>query len=240
MASRRRRKKETPRLEPRTTDPGPLAHQPFDVLSGLSFEAEPEPAPQAPQPAPEPKTPGSSDDSLFEQAMADVAPLRHHRPRKPRGPANAQPPETSPLEAENLEVLAHLEDLVGGRVQFDLADSDEYIEGYIKGIHPLILERLRQGLFSVQGHLDLHGLTAREAEAAVRDFIEKAAMHNQRCVLLVHGRGVNSKDHIPVLKRRLQGLLLKSSIRKRILAFTSARPHDGGTGASYVLLRTRR
>jgi DNA-nicking Smr family endonuclease len=172
--------------------------------------------------------------------MADVVPLKPKPSRMSRGPAHTQPPATSPLEMENLEVLAHLEDLVGGRLQFDLVDSDEYIEGYIKGIHPLILERLRQGLFSVQGHLDLHGLTVREAETAVRDFIETAAARNQRCVLLVHGRGINSKDHIPVLKRRLEILLLKSSIRKKILAFTSARPHDGGTGASYLLLRTRR
>jgi DNA-nicking Smr family endonuclease len=172
--------------------------------------------------------------------MADVAPLQHNPTRPSRGPARTQTLTPGPLETENLEVLAHLEDLVGGRLQFDLVDSDEYIEGYIKGIHPLILERLRQGLFSVQGHLDLHGLTVREAETAVREFIETAVVRNERCVLLVHGRGINSKDHIPVLKRRLETILLRSSIRKKILAFTSARPHDGGAGASYLLLRTWR
>jgi len=240
MAPRRRKKKTAAEPAPRPIDPGPLAHQPFSALSALSLDSA-TPAIRAPSPpTPKPRTPGSSDASLFEQAMADVAPLKHSRPRMSRGPANAQPLASSPLEMENLEVLAHLEDLVGGRLQFDLVDSDEYIEGYIKGIHPLILERLRQGLFSVQGHLDLHGLTVREAETALKEFIEKAAALNQRCVLLVHGRGINSKDHIPVLKRRLEIILLRSSIRKKILAFTSARPHDGGAGASYLLLRTRR
>ena len=240
MVTRRRKKKTAAVPAPRPIDPGPLAHQPFSVLSSLALTTDTPAPPAAPQPTPRPRTPGSSDASLFEQAMADVAPLQHNPTRPSRGPALTQTHTPGPLETENLEVLAHLEDLVGGRLQFDLVDSDEYIEGYIKGIHPLILERLRQGLFSVQGHLDLHGLTVREAETAVREFIETAVVRNERCVLLVHGRGINSKDHIPVLKRRLETILLRSSIRKKILAFTSARPHDGGAGASYLLLRTWR
>ncbi|MEE9555921.1 MAG: hypothetical protein V3V76_01575, partial [Candidatus Adiutricales bacterium] len=44
-----------------------------------------------------------------------------------------------------------------------------YVEGYIKGIHPIILEKLRQGFFSVQSDLDLHGLTVSEAEEAVKN-----------------------------------------------------------------------
>jgi DNA-nicking Smr family endonuclease len=102
-----------------------------------------------------------------------------------------------------------------------------------------VLDKLRRGLFSVQAHLDLHGLTVVEAEEAVREFITEAMTLRYRCVLLVHGRGLNSKDQIPVLKKRLEKILLRGPTRKKILAFTTARPHDGGGGASYVLLRAK-
>jgi DNA-nicking Smr family endonuclease len=57
-------------------------------------------------------------------------------------------------------------------------------------------------------------------------------------VLIVHGRGLGSKDNIPVLKEKLQAWLTRGAIGRHVLAFTSARPWDGGTGAVYVLLRS--
>ena len=236
MAHRRRKKKEVARTGSSPLDPGPLAQKPFDVLKGLKIEAEiPEPPP-----SPEPVRPLEKDDAqLFQAAMSDVAPFKQGKNRISKAP-DPRPISPSPLEEENLEVMAQLEDLVSGRIQFDVVDTEEYIEGYVRGIHPTILERLRQGLFPVQAHLDMHGMTISEAEAAVRSFIDEAMGRNSRCVLLIHGRGINSADHIPVLKKWLQVILLKSSVRKKILAFTSARPHDGGGGASYVLLRSLR
>jgi DNA-nicking Smr family endonuclease len=59
-------------------------------------------------------------------------------------------------------------------------------------------------------------------------------------VLIVHGRGHNSKDQIPVLKSRLANWLARGQWARLILGFTSARPCDGGAGALYVLLRRQR
>ncbi len=180
------------------------------------------------------------DSALFLTSMAGVTPMNQKSSRVARRLPDTKPQGPDPVQLENLEVLAKLEDLVDGRAQFDIVDTDEYIEGYIKGIHPIILEKLREGFFSVQSYLDLHGLTVREAEVAVREFIDEAIGLNYRCVLLIHGRGMNSKNQVPVLKRRLKSILLRGPVRKKILAFTSARPHDGGAGASYVLLRVLR
>lgn len=210
-----------------------MAHRPFSVLKGLKRK-EKEPPPRA-RPL-EKKQPLEDETELFRSAMADVTPLE----RKKGGTISSAGhlrPGPRPFYSEDLEALAHLEDLVAGRAVFDLVDSDEYLEGYVRGIHPGILTKLRQGRFSVQAYLDLHGLSAREAEEAVREFIPEAVTLGYRCVLLVHGRGLNSKDQIPVLKKRLETILLRGPVRKKILAFTSARPHDGGAGASYVLLR---
>ena len=99
---------------------------------------------------------------------------------------------------------------------------------------------LRNGEFAYQSHLDLHGLTAIEARDAVGRFLAAAHRTGQRCVLIIHGRGRNSKDHVPVLKHRLAGWLSRTSWARLVLAFTTARPCDGGVGALYVLLRRER
>ncbi len=231
------RRKHTPKPVVQNRVPeesGPLAHRPFQGLKGLIEIRKEEPV--APEPVKE--TEPEDDLSLFESAMAEVTRLPRKKIRVAGEPDPAKP-GNRPIFSEEMEVLAQLEDLVAGRVQFDIVDTDEYIEGRIRGFHPLTLEKLRRGRFSVQAHLDLHGLTVREAEEAVRDFITESLNLGYRCVLLVHGRGLNSKDQIPVLKERLEKILLRGPVRRHILAFTSARPHDGGAGASYVLLRAK-
>lgn len=235
MAKKKSRKK-TPEPLPKILDEGPLAHNPFNNLKDFKVpEPEETPPPKLPD---RNKLTAGQESALFGQAMADVVPMKEKNRANSKKPSGKLP-ELSPDQQDNLEVLAELEDLVTGKTQFDLVDSDEYIEGYVHGMHPAILEKLRSGLFSVQAYLDMHGLTAREAESAVKEFITEAINLNYRCILLVHGRGINSKDQIPVLKERLKKFLLKGQVRKKILAFTSAKPHDGGTGASYVLLRAR-
>jgi DNA-nicking Smr family endonuclease len=236
---KRKRSEKKPPEEPLwNLDSDPLAHHPFEALKDLkAAPPEPEPEPKAGPAAPAPP-PVADEDGIFRSAMADVRPLP-----KPSRRVSGSPPPASPRQpvfSEDDEVLAQLEDLVAGRAEFDLVDTDEYLEGYVRGIHPIVVEKLRKGRFSVQAHLDLHGLTVREAEAAVREFIEEAETLNYRCVLLVHGRGLNSKDQIPVLKARLEKILLQGPVRRKLLAFASARPHDGGAGASYVLLRARK
>jgi DNA-nicking Smr family endonuclease len=133
--------------------------------------------------------------------------------------------------------MAQLADLISGRADFDFNDSDEYIEGIAQGLDRRLLKKLRQGTFAVQAHLDLHGKTRIEAHPLVESFIVDSRHRGRRCVLIVHGRGLNSKDQIPILKENLKGWLARGRIAKSVLAFCSARPTDGGVGAVYVLLR---
>jgi len=241
MARRKTKKKTSRKPVVKQETAGPLSHQPFEGLKDFQINTVPADVPEKPVKSVEKSAVTTEDDSaLFLSSMAGVVPMNQKNSRLAQQTSDSLPQGPDPVQLENLEVLARLEELVDGRAQFDIVDTDEYIEGYIKGIHPIILEKLRQGFFSVQSYLDLHGLTVREAEIAVREFIDEAIGLNYRCVLLVHGRGMNSKDHIPVLKRRLKAILLRGPVRKKILAFTSARPHDGGAGASYVLLRVLR
>jgi DNA-nicking Smr family endonuclease len=180
-----------------------------------------------------------SDQLSFREAMEDVIPLGGGDRGRVDPPAPAGTGLRAPV-GEEAEALAALGDLVSGAGALDVTDTDEYVEGAVVGLDPRIVRRVRKGAFSYQAHLDLHHMTVEEARVAVGEFLSTAYRKGQRCVLIIHGRGRNSKDQIPVLKERLKVWLGHSGLAKYVLAFTTARPVDGGAGALYVLLRRRR
>jgi DNA-nicking Smr family endonuclease len=190
-----------------------------------------------PPPPPKIQTPKApSEEILFEQAMRGIAPIHGDA----RGKAGAPPPRSAedvPIYDEDAEALAELASIVDGEGKFDIADTDEFIEGSITGLDRRVVQRLRHGDYAVREHLDLHGMTRDLAREAVEQFIADSRKKGHRCILIVHGRGLNSKDKIPVLKGLLQSWLERGRIAKSVLAFATARPHDGGAGAVYVLLR---
>jgi DNA-nicking Smr family endonuclease len=167
--------------------------------------------------------------------MEGVRPL----PEEERVPPPRPPPATRrpAAEEEESEALARLADLCAGIGPFGWSDTSEYIEGGAPGVDRRLVRRLRRGEFSVQAHLDLHGMTRDEARRAVEHFVTTARQRGLRCVLVIHGRGLNSKDQIPVLKQRLAAWLQRGKLGRQVLAFATARPSDGGAGAIYVLLR---
>jgi DNA-nicking Smr family endonuclease len=177
------------------------------------------------------------DQTSFLRAMNDVRPI----PREARvdAPPPARQTERVRIDEEG-EALAALSDLVARGRGFDISDSSEYVEGAVVGLDARILRRLRRGEFAYQATLDLHGMTAARARTQVQAFIARAVAEGRRSVLIVHGRGRNSRDQVPVLKEHLKEWLAHGRVGRTVLAFTSARPADGGTGALYVLLRRRR
>lgn len=188
---------------------------------------------------PEPVKTLPDDETSFREAMSGVIPLsKNERERIAGLGKNIRPSHTPPNEEQ--EVMAHLRDLVDGSIEMDITFSDEYIEGSISGVGRNIMKRLKKGEIPVQDYLDLHGLTQKDAETRVREFLVRSHGRGLQCVLIVHGRGLNSPDSIPVLKERLPVWLNRGPARKIVTAFASARTYDGGTGAIYVLLRRRR
>ena len=220
----------------------PAAFNPaFAGLAGLkknlaSRPSAVEPGIAAPAALPPPSSAG--DEALFRAEMAGVTPLApkiSSRRLKEAPPPRAWP--TPQMPDEDIEALRSLADLVSGRAEFDLTHTAEFVEGQTRGLPPSLMEQLRAGRIPFQDHLDLHGLTLLQSEAAVTRFILDSVAKGRRSVLLIHGRGLGSPDGVPVIKHHLEGLLLHGPARKYILAFTTARPLDGGLGASYVLLR---
>lgn len=171
--------------------------------------------------------------------MSGVAPLAPAARDRVAGPPPAESVDRTLID-EEAEALATLSDLVAGEVRFDVTDSVEYLEGAVVGLDPRLTRRLRRGELAWQAHLDLHGMAAAPAREAVLRFLRRSLAAGHRCVLVVHGRGLNSKDGEPVLKRHLVSWLSRGAMGRMVLAFASARPHDGGAGALYVLLRRDR
>lgn len=174
----------------------------------------------------------------FLEAMAGVKPLQENKRRTVSGrEANVRPSHPAPDDQK--EGLSHLQRLVNGTLEIDITFTDEYIEGAVKGFSRKLMKKLKRGEIPVRDFIDLHGLTKQEAEIRVRDFLMRSFKTGLRCVLIVHGRGLNSPDSFPVLKEGLLLWLNRGPARKIVLAFATARPYDGGAGAVYVLLRRR-
>jgi DNA-nicking Smr family endonuclease len=176
------------------------------------------------------------DDAILKQALEGVRPLNGTgRIRMP-----LEPPVSHTIVDEDAEVIAQLSDLVSGQAPFDISETEEYVEGRRVGLDPRLVSQLRRGEFAVQDHIDLHGMIQPDAKEALKEFIIKSVRKGLRTVLVVHGRGLGSPGGRAVLKHASAGWLSHGSIGGHVLAFTSARPFDGGAGAVYVLLRRER
>lgn len=176
------------------------------------------------------------DDAILRQALAGVRPLNGNaRARMP-----LEPRISREIVSEDAEVIAQLSDLVSGQAPFDITETDEYVEGYRVGLDPRLVSQLRRGEFAVQAFFDLHGMILPDAKEALKEFIIGSVRKGLRSVLVVHGRGLRSPGGHAVLKHAAAGWLSHGAIGGHVLAFTSARPADGGAGAMYVLLRRER
>ena len=104
-------------------------------------------------------------------------------------------------------------------------------------VPPQVLKRLARGEYSAQEELDLHGLPAQAAESLLRAFLRDCRAHGVGCVRIVHGKGRNSEERLPVLKNLVDRVLRH---RADVLAFHSPPAAQGGTGAVLVLLEKAR
>lgn len=115
-----------------------------------------------------------------------------------------------------------------------LLDTDDGLAFRREGIGADVLSRLRRGQWSVQRHLDLHGMTREVAREALARFLRQAARDGLRCVRVVHGKGNGSPGREPVLKSKVRAWLVQ---RDEVIAFAQASAPEGGHGAVLVLLR---
>lgn len=171
-------------------------------------------------------SPTDEERELFRKAIADARPLA---PRDPPPKPPAPPPRARFRRADEAEVLA---ESLATNPEAE-SDTGEDLGFRRPEVSLPTFRRLKRGEFSVRDEIDLHGLTAVEARGALYEFLDAAGREGLRCVRVIHGKGRRSGHQGPVLKRKVGRWL---QLRVDILAYCSARPVDGGTGALYVLL----
>lgn len=173
-----------------------------------------------------------ADLELFRSALPDVEPITPHG-RFLHPPTRLPPIPLSRLRDEREVIHESLHDPVQWHEDKETGEELAYVR---PGITRQTLRRLRRGDWISQAELDLHGLTKAEAKLELADFLHECKRRGVRCVRIIHGKGLRSKNREPVLKHHVRHWL---TLREEVLAFVQARPMDGGGGAVMVLLKSR-
>lgn len=184
-----------------------------------------------------PEDDSDDDAALFRAAIGEVRRLPDATP-----PPSAPKPRPRARMAERDEAQAREE--FRHALEDSLLEAGDALSYRRDEVPPRVFARLRRGEISAQEELDLHGSDVREAEQLLRAFLHDAREHGLGCVRLIHGKGrsggggdyVDSRG-VPVLKNLVDRMLRQ---RADVLAFHSAPPAQGGTGAVLVLLAPRR
>lgn len=170
------------------------------------------------------------EQALFRASIEGVTPLKQNRV-----PSHKSPPPPRPLhrEADEQKVL---EDMFSDSLDPADMETGEELLFARNGLQHNVLRKLRRGQFSIGGELDLHGLRVEEAREALSHFLLHCRQQHKQCVRIIHGKGNRSHKQQPILKGKVNHWLRQ---RDEVLAFCSARPIDGGTGAIYLLLKRK-
>jgi DNA-nicking Smr family endonuclease len=169
------------------------------------------------------------EKNLFADAVGAVVPLRKSAaPALPR-----QPPAAVARQRQRDEAAALLESISDAFDVESLLETDDALSFRRRGVGIDVVRKLRRGVWVLQDEIDLHGLRSEAARERVAEFIRESARSGLRCVRVVHGKGHGSPGREPVLKQKVKSWLVQ---RREVLAFTHARPADGGHGALIVLL----
>lgn len=107
-------------------------------------------------------------------------------------------------------------------------------------------DRLRRGKLRPEAKLDLHGLTASEAQTEFTHFLLHCHGTGKRLVLVITGKGKVMPDDgvMPVrqgvLRQSLPNWLTLPLLRPLVLDAVPAHARHGGGGAFYIYLRRKR
>lgn len=177
-----------------------------------------------------------NDDKDFSDAMSDVVRLK----REPR--VDLRRPSTTENDSslEHRRRAATQSQAGDGNPLTDTnivpLDAWYVLEFKRPGVQNGVFRKLKQGRYDILSRLDLHRMTAEHARKAIFEFIEEAYQLGLRSVMVIHGKGQSKaeQERSSILKGCVNHWLRELP---NVMAFHSAQPQHGGTGAVYVLLR---
>lgn len=169
----------------------------------------------------------NADSALFREMVGDVQPVEQNQAE-----LNIAKPAARARQQEHDDEQVKLDMLSDHHEHLETGEELSYQQ---PGVQKNTLKKLKRGQFRIDAETDLHGHTIEEARRELVDFLHEAKQYGHRCLRVIHGKGTYRPEG-PILKPLVNGWLRQ---RSEVLAFCSARPHDGGTGAVYVLLKSQ-
>ena len=177
---------------------------------------------------------------LFERVLSDVKPIQNAGSFSTSGQEVIKIPQRSENEArKNLSTQSK------SKPSQKPLFLKNFLPGRAPGLDRSSAIKLAKGKFTIQGKLDLHGMTQRQAHAALIEFIQTSFDDRKRNLLVITGKGrPKGQDEVAGYRKR-EGILKsivpkwldESPLRGLVLAFTTSQREHGGAGALYVLLR---
>lgn len=172
---------------------------------------------------------------LWRHVTKDVEPLDEHNDAQISSPKGKSSSKNKPKN----KTTRHAQEGVIKHTQNQIKQAPE--------IDHRTSQRLKRGQISIDGRIDLHGMTQNQAYDALLGFIPSAYDQGKRCVLVITGKGgwqsASSSlldREIGILKQKTPEWLNEAPLSKYVLKIQTARPNHGGDGALYVLLRRKR
>lgn len=173
-----------------------------------------------------------NDASAFRDEMVDVTPYQHEHKAVMR--RSMQRPGFVDEARRNSAVFSKKHDSNHLATEItSMVGPCDLLEWKKIGVQDSVYRKLRLGKLPIEASLDLHHMTVAQAREAVFKFIHACQQADLRTVVITHGKGIQS----PVPAK------LKSFVNHwlpelpAVLAFHSAQPLHGGTGAVYVLIQ---
>ena len=158
----------------------------------------------------------AEDSALFRAAVKEVQPIR--RPRTVSNP----PRPLRPIKRN--QPLAP-----------DTGTVEEDGEAFRRLRLPLKrFSQLKKGSIPPDSLIDLHGLTVAAAKRQLRQFIKNCSLAQERCILVITGKGIHSEEGFSPLR-----IATLDALRElpQVQAYCWAQIRDGGSGAFYVLIQ---
>ena len=174
-----------------------------------------------------------NEDELFMAEMGDVKPLKQKT--KDVYFNKKQSSNDDKLERRKAAQALEVSDpnfLTSEPVH--IVSPDDELNYKKDGVQQGVFKNLRLGKYEIHTSLNLHGKSVNESRAALFQFIKDSQRADLRVLLIRHGKGIKNQPHQAVIKSYVNQWLTQF---EQVLAFHSALPQHGGTGAVYVLLK---
>ena len=180
-----------------------------------------------------PRPPQDDEEArAFREAMAGARELAGSR----RLPVTHAPrPGASPRRSGTVPTVSPVFDAASARLAVE--EAGELWSARADGIDRRFIRKLAAGKIEIEARIDLHGRSRSESERALDRFLDSARANGQRCLLVIHGRGLHSGADGPALRETVRRALIQGPHAAAVLACVTAPPALGGGGATLVWLR---